>query len=100
MITSFADQGSEDIYDGKNSKAARGKLPRNLWVIAQRKLGYLRNARQLADLRSPPGNQLEELRGAHRGRYSIRINEQYRIVFTWEGSNAANIWVGDYHDSL
>ena len=90
MIESFADNGTRDIYDGVDSRQARQSCPRNLWPIAQRKLDQL-------DLRAPPGNRLEALRGDRKGQHSIRVNQQYRICFTWTAGGPADIEIVDYH---
>lgn len=95
MITSFADAGTEDIFDGKNTRAAR-RIPKDLWRIAARKLSALDYARELRDL-SSPGNNLEKLRGALKGKYSIRINDQFRIVYNFERGEASNVLITDYH---
>jgi len=101
VIQGFKDRGTQDIYDGISSKEARRKLPKNLWPLAQRKLFALDSATQVSDLRAPPGNRLDELRGAHARLWSIRINERYRLVFRWEeGVGPSDAWLGDYHDSL
>jgi toxin HigB-1 len=97
VIESFASSATEDIYDGVNSKAARGLLPRDLWRIAFRKLDQLDSAILLDDLRAPPGNRLEALRGDRTGQHSIRINEQYRICFIWTESGAERVEIVDYH---
>jgi proteic killer suppression protein len=68
-----------------------------LWPVARRKLDQLNRVRALAELRVPPGNRLERLRGERRGQYSIRINEQYRICFRWEDGYADDVEVTDYH---
>ena len=96
MIRTFADRGTEDIYHGNNSKAAR-RIPQSVWPIARRKMDMLDAATQLGDLRSPPGNRLEALKGEFAGRYSIRVNDQYRLVFRFEGSDADEVQLLDYH---
>jgi proteic killer suppression protein len=96
MILSFADQTSEDLFHGENSKAAR-KVPQTLWAVAVRKLDMLNAAHRLDDLKSPPGNRLEALQGRRRGQHSIRINDQYRIVFVWAETGVRNVQVLDYH---
>ena len=96
MIASFADQVTQDLYDGKNSKAAR-KIPKTLWQIVVRKLDMLNAAHQLLDLASPPGNRLEALKGKKKGSQAIRVNDQYRIVFRWSEGNAYEVQVTDYH---
>jgi toxin HigB-1 len=80
MILSFDDQTTEDIYNGVNSKAAR-KLPMVIWDIAFRKLDMINAAEVLNDLRIPRANRLKLLKGNWEGYYSIRVNDQYRIVF-------------------
>lgn len=97
MIRSFADNGTEDIFDGRNSAAARRLLPRNLWNIAFRKLDQIDVSVALEDLRVPPGNRLEALKADRKGQHSIRINDQFRICFTWSGSAADNVEIVDYH---
>jgi proteic killer suppression protein len=97
MIRSFKNQGAEDIFDGKNSKAARKLCPRGLWSIAARKLEQVDSATNLDDLKIPPGNRLEALSGNRDGQYSIRINDQYRVCFEWSNGNADNVEIVDYH---
>ena len=95
MIASFADAATEDIFNGTNTKAAR-RIPKDLWRIAARKLSTLDYATDLRDL-STPGNNLEKLKGALAGKYSIRINDQFRIVFNFDRGEAANVAITDYH---
>jgi toxin HigB-1 len=95
VIVSFAGAATADIFDGKNTKAAR-RVPKELWQIAARKLSTLDYASNLRDLASP-GNNLEKLKGALSGKYSIRINDQFRIVFDFERGQAANVVITDYH---
>lgn len=97
MIRSFRDQGSEEIFHGKNSQAARRLLPTALVPIARRKLMWLNAAFRIEDLRSPPGNHLEALKGDRKGQHSIRINEQYRICFVWTPSGPEQVEIADYH---
>jgi toxin HigB-1 len=97
MIVGFSDPGSEDIYHGLDTKPARATLPKDLWPIAWRKLALLDSAVKLIDLKSPPGNRLELLKGSLSGRFSIRINDQFRIVFTFKEGNAAEVRILDYH---
>ena len=97
MIQSFRDRGTEDIFDGSESAAARKKCPKDLWHIARRKLDQVNRSINLRDLRIPPGNRLERLEGNRKGQLSIRINEQYRICFRWENSDAYDIEITDYH---
>lgn len=97
MIVSFKNQGTEDIFDGNNSKEARKLCPINCWEIARRKLDQLNAALYLDDMRVPPGNRLEALKGERKGQYSIRINDQYRICFIWRLQDASEVEILDYH---
>jgi len=97
MILSFANKATEDIYDGKNSSESRRVLPRNLWNIAVRKLDQIDASVVLDDLRVPPGNRLESLKADRIGQYSIRINDQYRICFVWQDTDASQVEIVDYH---
>ncbi len=97
MIRRFHDQATADIFDGRNTAAARRKLPRALWAVAQRKLDMLNAATRLEDLRVPPANRLEALRGDRQGQYSIRINERYRICFLWTPEGPTEVEITDYH---
>ncbi len=97
MIGSFADRGTADIFDGTDSSAARRTCPQSLWSVARRKLDQVNRVRDLGELAVPPGNHLERLRGKRAGQHSIRINEQYRICFSWENGNAHNVEITDYH---
>ena len=97
MILSFANQATEDIYDGKNSGDARRLLPRDLWNVAIRKLDQIDPSVSLDDLRVPPGNRLEALKTDRIGQYSIRINNQYRICFVWNETDANQVEIIDYH---
>ena len=81
MILSFKDRGTEDIFDGDDSKNARKVCPINLWSVARRKLDQLNAAVSLNDLKIPPGNRLEALQSDREGQHSIRVNNQYRICF-------------------
>ena len=73
------------------------RLPRTLWPVLRRKLDMLHAAHAVGDLRAPPGNRLEALKGDRAGRYSIRVNDQYRITFRLEGGNAYDVVCKDYH---
>lgn len=97
MIQTFADRGSFDIYVGLDSRAARSTLPSNLWATARRKLHWIDAAGTVAVLRMPPGNRLEALKGRRAGRWSIRINDQYRITFRFEEGHAYEVCCEDYH---
>jgi len=97
MIETFANAGTEDIYDGINSAEARRLLPRDLWRVAFRKLDQIDAASNLDDLRVPPGNRLEALKAGRAGQHSIRINNQYRVCFEWTEMGAKNVEIVDYH---
>jgi len=97
MIESFADKAAEDIFNGINSVEARRLLPRDLWRVAFRKLDQVDSAVQLDDLKVPPGNRLEALKGDRVGQHSIRINDQYRICFVWTQDRASGVEIVDYH---
>ncbi len=97
MIVSFKDTGTEDIFNGENTKAARRVCPPVLWKVAWRKLDLLDSAASLEDLRVPPGNRLEALRGDREGEYSIRINKRYRICFEWSERGPVGVEIVDYH---
>ena len=97
MIISFADQATSDIFNGIESKQARKRLPLELWKSANRKLDQLDSIVVLEELKVPPGNRLEKLRGSREDQMSIRINDQYRICFTWGEAGAVNVEIIDYH---
>ena len=96
MIQSFADRATADIFRERNTKDAR-HIPKVLWRVVQRKLKMLDVAVRVNDLESPPGNRLKPLKGQMSGRYSIRVNEQYRVTFRWENGHAFEVAVEDYH---
>lgn len=81
MILRFADEGTADVFRGCDSRAARRRCPTVLWGVARRRLDMIQAAAALADLRVPPANRLEELKGDRAGQHSIRINDQYRLCF-------------------
>lgn len=97
MIVSFADAGTEDIFNGRDTRAARKQCPSQLWGVARRKLDAISAAAELADLRVPPANRLKPLAGERKGQHSIRINDQYRICFRWTPKGAEAVEVTDYH---
>jgi toxin HigB-1 len=97
MIVSFKDEGTEDIFNGKNTKAARKTCLQSVWKSAARKLDQLDSVPTLNELRIPPGNWLEALRGDRKGQHSIRINDQYRICFIWTESGLDKVEIVDYH---
>ena len=96
MIESFGNALAEDLFEHKNSKATKA-FPPELRRAARRKLQYLHEAADLRDLKAPPGNRLEGLKGDCKGFHSIRINDQWRVVFRWSGGNAFDVQIVDYH---
>ena len=96
MILSFGDKATEDFYNGIVSKDSR-KIPRTIHSVAFRKLDMINSAQVLTDLKSPPANHLESLKGNLKGFFSIRINDQYRVVFKMSQSNVAEARIVDYH---
>ncbi len=93
VIKSFRDNETERIWLGEFSKS----LPADIQPAARRKLRMLNNAQDLTDLRVPPANRLERLKGKRHGQYSIRINEQWRVCFAWSRGNAYDVEIVDYH---
>ena len=93
MISSFADKETERIWNGEVSR----RLPIAIQSIARRKLRMINNARRLEDLRLPPANRLEALKGDMKGRHSIRVNEQWRICFRWSDAGVSDVQIVDYH---
>jgi proteic killer suppression protein len=97
VIRSFKGQGTDDIFNGKNTRDARRICPQILWSVAARKLDQLDSVGSLEDLRIPPGNRLEALSGDREGQYSIRINSQYRVCFVWIDNEPDEVEIVDYH---
>jgi len=97
MIQSFKNQGTEDVFNGKNSKNARKVCPRKLWKVACRKLDQLDSIVDLKELNIPPGNKFEMLSGDRKYEYSIRINDKYRICFRCLESGPFLVEITDYH---
>jgi len=93
MINSFKDKEAEKIWNGVIST----KLPFEIQQTARRKLRMMNNSQNINDLRIPPANQLEKLQGDLKNKYSIRINDQWRIVFSWLNNNAFEVEIVDYH---
>jgi len=93
MIKSFRGKETEKIWQGQRSR----RLPQAIQHAARRKLRMLNNARILDDLRIPPANRLEALRGQRAGQYSVRINDQWRICFVWDQGDAFDVEIVDYH---
>jgi proteic killer suppression protein len=96
VISSFGDATSADIYHGSDTKAAR-RIRRELWSRVQGKFDLLNACTSMEDLRTPPANHLEKLRGDLAGFYSIRVNQQYRIVFKFANGNCEEVRGTDYH---
>jgi proteic killer suppression protein len=93
VIVSFACEETESIWEGLTSR----RFPFDIQQTARRKLRYLHHAQHIHDLRVPPGNRLEALKGSRKGQYSIRINDQWRICFSWHDGDAAHVEIVDYH---
>ena len=93
MIESFKSEETKQIWNGRRSTS----FPNDIQNRALRKLRLIDSAQTLADLRNPPGNNLEALRGDRKGQYSIRITRQWRICFVWDKGNANNVEIVDYH---
>ena len=94
MIKDFRDRETGKVWSGEGSR----RLPRDIQQVARRKLRMLNNAKSLNDLRIPPANRLEALKGDRKGQHSIRINDQWRICFVWRDGNAGEVEITDYHD--
>ncbi len=93
MIKTFKNKETEKVY----KREVSGKLPRDIQQVALRKLRMLNNALDLNDLRMPPANKLEKLKGKRVGQHSIRINDQWRICFNWRDGDAYEVEITDYH---
>jgi proteic killer suppression protein len=96
MIISFGNKTTENIFNGISNKKTRS-LPNEIIGIIQRKLDYINAAVELNDLKVPPGNRLEKLKGNLKEYHSIRINDQFRIIFIWETHGTSKVQVIDYH---
>ena len=93
MIRNFACVDTERLFYRERPR----RFPANIHRVALRKLRMLHRAKQLQDLRVPPGNRLEALKGSRKGQHSIRVNDQYRICFVWKSGDAFNVEMVDYH---
>jgi proteic killer suppression protein len=93
VIRTFNDMEAERIWGGSPSR----RLPADIQHVARRKLRMLNNAASLDDLRIPPANRLEALKGDRKGQHSIRINDQWRICFRWKNGDALDVEIVDYH---
>jgi len=93
MILTFGSKETEKIWNGIRIK----KMPLGIQNVGRRKMRMLNNSQNISDLRIPPSNRLEKLTGNFNGFYSLRINKQWRIIFTWEKGNASKVEIIDYH---
>jgi proteic killer suppression protein len=93
MLTSFGNKNTQKIWEGERVKG----LPTEVQEIARRKLRMLNNSQNLTDLMIPPSNRLEKLKGILKNYYSIRVNDQWRIIFKWNSGNADQVELIDYH---
>lgn len=96
LIKSFADDATREVFDGADNKKAR-QIPKDIWPTLRRKLDLLDTVTRVDALRVPPGNRLEALKGDRAGYFSIRVNDQYRLTFRFEGENAEDVKCEDYH---
>jgi proteic killer suppression protein len=96
MIVSFGDRATEDLYHNRPTSRLR-RFPPDIVDPALVKMDLLNGAASVLDLKSPPGNRLEALKGDLKGYHSIRVNEQWRLIFRWEGNNASEVRLLDYH---
>lgn len=97
MAIEFRNRGTEDVFNGVDTKASRKLVPPELVDRAREKLFLIDDAEAIQDLRSPPGNRLEALKGDRTGQHSIRINDQYRVCFRWTERGACDVEIVDYH---
>jgi len=97
MIRSFGDEGTEDIYQGNNTKRARKKCPRELWSKARDLMDVLNYASELKDTERTPGARLHSLKGQRAEQHAVSINDQYRITFRWTDNGPEEVTVEDYH---
>lgn len=96
MIEGFGDRATEDLYHGRRTRRA-GSFPADVVGAALRKLDMLNAAHVLEDLRVPPGNRLEALKGDRAGQYGIRVNDRWRLVFRWGEAGPTEVSLVDYH---
>ena len=97
MIRSFHDQGTEDVFNGKDTRQARRTCPQSIWPVARRKLDQLNAAVSRQSLRLPMGNRWEMLQDDRKGQDAIRINDQYRICYVWKDDGVERVEICDYH---
>ena len=96
MIESFGDPATADLFHHRQTNRVR-RFPPDIITVALRKLDVLNSARRLVDLRQPPGNRLETLKGDLKGFHSVRVNNQWRIIFRWLDNRAVQVSLTDYH---
>jgi toxin HigB-1 len=96
MIINFADKDTEDLFNGFDTKAAR-RIPQTIWKSARLRLDAMDGAKKLQDLKFPPGNRLEALKGNLSKYHSVRINDQFRIIFRWIDGDIRDVKITDYH---
>ena len=96
MIRSFADSTTEDIFDGLRSRAAR-RISSELWPRVRRVLDQLNTVEGVEEMRTPPGNRLEKVRGDRSGQWSVRVSDQFRVTFRFAEGHAWEVRVEDYH---
>ena len=96
MIGSFGDRATEALFHGRAGRATR-RIPPEVWGVALRKLDLVNAATELRDMRAPPGNRLEALKGDRKGMHNIRVNDQWRVCFVWQDGGAHQVEVTDYH---
>jgi toxin HigB-1 len=97
VIKSFKDRGTEDVFNDHRTRAARRVCPEQIWRVARRKLEMLDSVAELGLLTKPPANRLEALKGSRKGQHSIRVNDQFRVVFRWTPLGAEDVEIVDYH---
>lgn len=96
MIVSFGDRATEDLFHGRTTNRT-SRFPKEIASVALRKMDMVNAASLLSDLRSPPGNRLEALGGHLKGSYSVRVNDQWRLVFRWKSGQVLDLKLMDYH---
>lgn len=96
MISSFGDKATADLYHGADSREAR-RIPRDIWSVVRRKLDMINAAKTIEDLRIPPNNKLHALKKELVGKWAIRVNDQFRVVFRFANGQATEVVVTDYH---
>lgn len=97
MIQTFRNAATEDLFSGRDTKAARKAFPKELWSVMRRKLDQLHAATVLSALSALPGNRLEDLKHTKPGYYSIRVNDRFRVTFKFNNGAAADVAIEDYH---